>query len=61
MTVTRSPDGTWHVVDGDRVLAGPFATDREAWRWVDRHDGEPISPAEKRTEFFVEQMLRSGT
>lgn len=56
MIVTRTETG-WHVMDGDRVVAGPFATDREAWRWADRHEGEPISPAEKRTDYFVGRML----
>lgn len=60
MTVIRTPDGRWTVVSGPEVLAGPFDTSAQAWRWLDRHEGEPISPAEKKSEWIVGKFLAGG-
>jgi hypothetical protein len=35
MAVEQTLEG-WIVVGADEVLAGPFATQAEAWRWLDR-------------------------
>jgi hypothetical protein len=35
MRVDQTLEG-WIVVGADEVLAGPFATSSEAWRWVGR-------------------------
>ena len=45
--------------DGAR-LAGPFVKNAEAWRALDRLSGEPINPAEKRTDFSTSRMLRGA-
>lgn len=37
--------------------AGPFATHAEAWRRIDRHQGEPISTAEKRSDWITSKIL----
>jgi hypothetical protein len=29
----------------------------EAWRWIDRHQGEPISPAEKKSDWIASKIL----
>jgi hypothetical protein len=39
------------VIEGKHVLAGPFETHAEAWRWIDRHDGQAISPHENRSQW----------
>lgn len=57
MTVIRAPDGKWSAVHNGSVIGGPFETSADAWRWVDRHEGEPISPAEKTTEWIVGKIL----
>jgi hypothetical protein len=48
-------DGKWFVVQdvlaGD-VLAGPFKTNTEAWRWVDRCEGSPISRGETVSQWL---------
>jgi len=36
MTVI-SIDGKWFVGD---ILAGPFNTNEQAWRWIDRREGD---------------------
>ncbi|RWK53520.1 hypothetical protein [Mesorhizobium sp.] len=56
MTVIEM-EGGFVVVDGDKVLAGPFPTSAEAWRAADRMEGSPISPAEKRAD---NKILSSG-
>jgi hypothetical protein len=47
MTAIES-NGKWFVVDAlpGSILAGPFKTNADAWRWIDRHEGEPISRRE---------------
>jgi hypothetical protein len=58
MTVVRGSNGTFDVVSGCKVVESGFPTMAAAWRWIDRYDGEPISPAEKRTAWIVDKMLR---
>lgn len=41
----------WIVTDGSGWVQGRFSTSAAAWRHVDRVAGEPISPAEKRSDF----------
>lgn len=60
MTVKRNPDGTWGVYrgpSGKADIVGPFATMAEAWRWIDRHEGEAISPAEKKSDWIAGKIL----
>lgn len=54
LTVVKDPAGTWAVVkmDGHVVRAG-FATMADAWRWIDRQEGEPISRGEKVSEWIA--------
>lgn len=41
-------------------VAGPFSTNSEAWRWIERHEGEPVSASEKRAEFGFAQAAKGG-
>ncbi|MBZ9888959.1 hypothetical protein LB559_13500 [Mesorhizobium sp. BR1-1-3] len=59
MTVIEGSGG-FVVVDGGETLAGPFPTNAEAWRAVDRLEGSPISPAEKRADWISTKILSSG-
>lgn len=43
-------DGKWFVEHRGQELAGALDSNAEAWRWIDRNEGEPISQAEKRAE-----------
>ncbi len=59
MTVISTPDG-WIVTYSAKsktVLAGPFPTMSEGWRWIDRHAGEPLSPAEKKSDWVTSKIL----
>lgn len=53
-------DGAWHICIRGDILAteGPFTTSAEAWRRVDRLEGSPISPAEKRSDYVVDKILK---
>jgi hypothetical protein len=58
-------DGGFVVIDDrspndSRMVAGPFPTNAEAWRALDRLEGEPISPAEKRADWISTKILSSG-
>lgn len=35
----------------DPALAGPFFSHAEAWRWIDRHSGDPINKSEDRAQW----------
>ncbi len=55
--VAQAADG-WivHSPQGE-VLAGPFPTNAEAWRALDRIERQPVSPQEKRTDRMWEQSV----
>lgn len=60
MTALKLADGTWGVFNvGETAVpvAGPFATLAEAWRWIDRHEGDPVSRSEKVSEFIWSKGL----
>ena len=46
MTVVKTEKG-WSVMQDNRVLIDGLSNE-EAWRWVDRHQGTPLSPAEMK-------------
>lgn len=48
----------WFVTCGAERIAGPFKTNGEAWRWIDRQEGEPVSRSEKTTEWVFGQMAK---
>lgn len=53
MRITKTEDGKWQV--GDQV----FDTNAEAWRYLDRRSGEPVSKAEDRSQWVVDNILNS--
>jgi hypothetical protein len=58
LTVVSLPNDGYAVASPDLVpVVYPFKTMAEAWRWIDRHEGEPISPAEKKTDWIVGKIL----
>jgi hypothetical protein len=56
MQVIETASG-YAVTNNDSIIAGPFATHAAAWRWIDRHEGEPISRAEHVSEWIVGKIL----
>jgi hypothetical protein len=53
-TVTKAKNGNWLVKQNGAVVA-KCKTNAEAWRIVDRKEGEPISQSEKTTEWLNER------
>jgi hypothetical protein len=45
------------VVDANGAVVASFETNREAWRWTDRHDSEPINRHEITTDWIFEKGL----
>jgi hypothetical protein len=43
----------WVRHEEGEYIDGPFATNAEAWRCLDRQEGEPISSAEKVTDWLL--------
>lgn len=52
MKTIRTSNGEWAVVSNDMVVAGPFDTNAEAWRWIDRQEGSPISRGEAVSDWI---------
>ncbi|PWL18133.1 hypothetical protein DKP76_10465 [Falsochrobactrum shanghaiense] len=57
MTVIEQPDGKYYVAGGAQMLAGPFETHAEAWRALDRMTGDPINPAEKKSQWIASKII----
>jgi len=45
-------DGAWWVTKDGLPFTGPFDNNAAAWRWLDRHDGSPISRSENVSEWI---------
>lgn len=53
----------WDVIENGVVLAS-FASNAEAWRFVDRRDGDPVSRSEHVASWIMSQIgtdVRQGT
>lgn len=59
MTVFDTADGQYvvRVSKKGRDIAGPFKTMAEAWKWIDRHNNEAISSADRRSEWIWSKMV----
>lgn len=58
LTVLTLQNGGYAVAGADHLpLIYPFDTQADAWRWIDRHECEPISPAEKKSDWIVGKIL----
>jgi hypothetical protein len=60
MTVTKNATGGWDVMSHGAGLLASFGTNAEAWRYVDRCGGEPISKSEQRSEFVWQMATGDG-
>lgn len=50
-------NGKWFV-DGE-INAGPFDTNAQAWRWIDRATNEPHNRKEAAHDWAASQFLKS--
>lgn len=55
-----SRDGRWFVSHDGVDSAGPFPGSAAAWRWIERHEGEPVSASEKRGGFGFSQFAKGN-
>jgi hypothetical protein len=46
--------------NGASSLAGPFEMNAEAWRWLDRLEGQSVSRSEEVGEWMFERSVRRG-
>lgn len=46
-------------IEGASGRYGPFATNAEAWRALDRMDGEPVGKAEAVTDWRLSREMHS--
>jgi hypothetical protein len=51
LTVEKTRNG-WSVV-GAGVILKTFATNAQAWRWIDRHQGDIVSRSEAVSEWIA--------
>jgi hypothetical protein len=58
MTVTETSGG-WSVVAAG-VIIKTFSSNAEAWRWIDRHEGETISRSEHVSEWIWSKVSANG-
>jgi hypothetical protein len=47
----------WHVIDGNGRVIQVFANNAEAWRWIDRQDGTPISRREVVSDWLFHKDI----
>ena len=61
MVITVSARGIYYVEDetGSKV-AGPFESNAAAWRYIDRLNNEPISIAEKKSDWSWNRGINKG-
>lgn len=55
----RQVNGFWWIdyrdARGEHHQVGPFDTNSQAWRWIDRHHCQPVSKAEDRGDFAFDR------
>jgi hypothetical protein len=49
----RQSESGWDVVDADSTVMASFTTNAQAWRFVDRREGSPVSRSESVTEWIM--------
>jgi hypothetical protein len=57
MRIIQHSDGTWEVVNALGETLSVHITNEDAWRWLDRHATQAMSPAQKRSEYGFEKSL----
>ena len=56
MTVV-SINGAWGVRDDEGYLLVMGLTNAGAWRWIDQNSNDPLSPAQKRSDYAWSKAL----
>ena len=58
MAPVRSSSGAEWTVLSDTGETVKFACNADAWRWIDREAGSPVSPAQARSDYWWKQELK---
>lgn len=56
MKIIANENRTYNVVADDGTVLAVVQTHSEAWRFIDRFEGEPISRAEKTSQFLYDNQ-----
>ena len=51
--------GNWGIIENGVLIVSGLRTNADAWRWIDRQIGDPISRSEKVSEFVWDRMVQS--
>lgn len=58
VTVFQGTDGKWYIHDDDGTITnGPFPTNAEAWRFIDRITGQPTTKREDTVDWINRKSL----
>lgn len=57
MSKVEQRDGKWFAIDGERT-EGPFDTNSQAWRAMDRLAMEPVNREENTTDWRLTREMR---
>lgn len=57
MNVVVKASDCWFVYNGNYFVAGPFKTNAEAWRALDRLEGQPINRSENTSDWSWNKRL----
>jgi hypothetical protein len=56
MTVEKRGEQWWIVLPTGEPI-GPFSTNADAWRYIDRQEGSPISKGEDTAEWISKKSI----
>jgi len=60
MKIIQTKDGRWGVASGEELVAGPFDSNSQAWRALDRLAGDPVSRGEKTADWLWGQRVMTS-
>jgi len=61
MIISVSNRGVYYVEDESGTkIAGPFESNAAAWRYIDRISNEPVSIAEKKSDWAWNRGINKG-
>lgn len=49
MKVEQNENGLWNILDDDGSVINSFKTNAEAWRWLEKHELDPIWVSGRRS------------
>jgi hypothetical protein len=59
LSVRKTENSEWVVTDLNSVVAGPFKTNSEAWRAMDRITGDVVSKSESTSQWLWNKAVHN--